>query len=63
MTDEDNGWLTVRATPIDFDVVGDPVAEEGRRRGIVDVTSGWLPNDQRRGAPGDRNVELWIKKP
>jgi len=52
----------MRATPLDFSVEGDAVAMEGRRRGTVDLTSGWLPNDGT-GMPSDRNVELWIKKP
>jgi 3',5'-cyclic AMP phosphodiesterase CpdA len=60
--DQDNGWLMMRATPVDFSVEGDAVAMEGRRRGTVDLTSGWLPNDGT-GMPSDRNVELWIKKP
>ena len=60
--DQDNGWLMMRATPVDFSVDGDGVAKEGRRRGTVDLTSGWLQNDGT-GTPMDRNVELWIKKP
>lgn len=60
--DQDNGWLMLRGTPIDFGVDGDAVAKEGRRRGTVDFTSGWLPGDGT-GMPDDRNVELWIKKP
>jgi 3',5'-cyclic AMP phosphodiesterase CpdA len=60
--DQDNGWLMMRATPVDFSVDGDGVAMEGRRRGTIDLTSGWLPNDGT-GTPQDRNVELWIKKP
>ena len=60
--DQDNGWLMMRATPVDFSIEGDGVAMEGRRRGTIDLTSGWQPNDGT-GAPEDRNVELWIKKP
>jgi hypothetical protein len=60
--DQDNGWLMMRATPVDFSIEGDAVAMEGRRRGTIDLTSGWQPNDGR-GAVEDRNVELWIKKP
>jgi hypothetical protein len=60
--DQDNGWFMMRATPVDFDVVGDAVAMEGRRRGVVDLTSGWLELDGT-GKPEDRNVELWIKRP
>ncbi len=60
--DQDNGWLMLRATTMDFSVDGDPVALEGRRRGTVDLTSGWLPDDGT-GKTDERNVELWIKKP
>jgi 3',5'-cyclic AMP phosphodiesterase CpdA len=60
--DQDNGWLMLRATAVNFSVDGDPVASEGRRRGVVDSTSGWLPEDGT-GNADDRNVELWIKKP
>jgi hypothetical protein len=60
--DEDDGWIMMRATAVDFSVDGDPVAAEGRREGVVDLTSGWLQADGT-GEPGDRNVELWIKKP
>jgi 3',5'-cyclic AMP phosphodiesterase CpdA len=60
--DQDNGWIMLRATTSDFSVEGDPVALEGRRRGTIDLTSGWLPEDGT-GKPDERNVELWIKKP
>ena len=60
--DQDNGWIMMRATAVDFSVDGDAVAMEGRRRGVVDLTSGWLQSDGT-GKPDDRNVELWIKKP
>lgn len=60
--DQDNGWLMLRASAVNFSVEGDPVANEGRRRGVVDSTSGWLP-DEGTGKPDDRNVELWIAKP
>jgi hypothetical protein len=60
--DQDNGWIMLRATCVDFATDGDPVALEGRRRGIADLVSGWLPADTELKAT-DRNVELWIKKP
>ncbi len=60
--DQDNGWLMMRATCTDFSTDGDPVAAEGRARGVVDFVSGWLPSDGR-GDVADRNVELWIPKP
>jgi 3',5'-cyclic AMP phosphodiesterase CpdA len=59
--DQENGWLMMRATCMDFATDGDPVAAEGKRRATSDETTGWAP------APNveltDRNVELWIKKP
>ncbi len=60
--DQDNGWIMMRTTAVDFSTDGDPVAERGRKGGTVDVTSGWQPNDGT-GDATDRNVELWIKKP
>ncbi|MBX3225891.1 MAG: metallophosphoesterase [Labilithrix sp.] len=59
--DQDNGWLMLRATGVDIAVEGDEVAEEGRRRGVVDFTSGWLPVDD--VTAKDKNVEVWVKKP
>lgn len=59
--DQDNGWVMMRATCVDFATDGDPVAAEGKRRGTMDFTTGWLPVDEI--AAKDRNVELWIKKP
>lgn len=59
--DQDNGWVMLRATCVNFSVEGDPVALEGKRRGIVDFTSGWLPAKEA-DAP-DKNVEIWIQKP
>jgi 3',5'-cyclic AMP phosphodiesterase CpdA len=60
--DQDNGWMMMRASTVDFSVDGDPVAMEGRRRGVVDFTTGWNPSDGT-GQSADRNVELWIEKP
>ena len=60
--DQDNGWIMMRATCVDFSHDGDPVAVEGKKRGIVDFTSGWLPTDSDI-AGGDKNVEIWIPKP
>jgi hypothetical protein len=60
--DQDNGWILMRATCIDYATDGDPVAAEGKRRGVVDFVSGWLPA-KGPGEDKDRNVELWIKKP
>lgn len=59
--DEDNGWLSVRATAVDVATDDDPPAEEARRRAQVDFTAGWQPDG--RGAPDQRNAILWVRKP
>lgn len=59
--DQDNGWLMLRGTCVDFATDGDDVAAEGRKRGVVDLEAGWTPGGV--GTADDRNVELWIKKP
>jgi hypothetical protein len=59
--DEDNGYIAIRGLALDYVVDGDPVAADGRRRSIVDLTSGY--GDDGSGEPAARNVELWIKKP
>ncbi len=59
--DQDDGWLMLRATSLDYRVEGDPVAAEGRRMSIADFTSGWGKDGS--GTAQDRNVELWIKAP
>jgi len=60
--DQDNGWIMMRTAGVDFSVEGDPVANDGRRRGVIDVVTGWNPSDGT-NTPADRNVEIWIKKP
>ncbi|MBL8607288.1 MAG: metallophosphoesterase [Myxococcales bacterium] len=60
--DQDNGWVMMRATAVDFSIDGDAVAARGRKLGTMDWTSGWLPGDGP-GQANERNVELWIKKP
>jgi hypothetical protein len=60
--DQDNGWLMLRATNVDFSTFGDPAAEEGRRLGVLEWVMGWTDANAR-GAPEDRNIELWIQKP
>ncbi|HVH42566.1 MAG TPA: hypothetical protein VM925_09485 [Labilithrix sp.] len=59
--DQDNGWLMLRGTAVDFSSEGDPISLEGKRRGVVDFTSGWLPNED--VGASDKNVEIWIAKP
>jgi 3',5'-cyclic AMP phosphodiesterase CpdA len=61
MHDRDNGWLAIRAVGLDFSTEGDPIAEEGRELGILDLTSGWTGDAV--GLPEDRNVELWVRAP
>lgn len=60
--DEDNGWLRVHATNLDWNDMGDKVAREGRKLGVLDYVSGWIPGEAP-GTPEDRNVDLWIQKP
>ena len=59
--DQDNGYIMIRAIGLDYSEEGDPVVQDGRKRAIVDFTSGWVPD----GAPDptQRNVDLWIAKP
>ncbi|WP_437498801.1 metallophosphoesterase [Sorangium sp. So ce1099] len=59
--DDDNGFVTIRGVALDYAVDDDPVAAEGRRRAIVDFTSGF--GDDGSGAPEWRNVELSIERP
>lgn len=56
--DQDNGFVSIRGLALDYETDNDPIAEDGRRRSIVDLTSGF---EQDRST--QRNVELWIKKP
>ncbi len=60
--DQDNGFLMMRATNVDFATYGDPVAKEGRALGTLDFVSGW-GDGEGSGAVEDRNVEIWIEKP
>jgi calcineurin-like phosphoesterase family protein len=59
--DEDNGYLTIRGTALDYQIEGDPIAADGRSRSVVDFTSGWVGDGS--GTLDGRNVALWIKKP
>lgn len=60
--DQDNGWLMLRATNVDFATFGDPAAAEGRSLGTLEHVAGWTPANAA-GTPEDRNVEVWIPKP
>jgi hypothetical protein len=59
--DQDNGFLMLRATNLDFATDGDAIAEDGRRLGLLDRVTGWWGKGT--GMIQDRNVELWIRKP
>jgi 3',5'-cyclic AMP phosphodiesterase CpdA len=59
--DQDDGFVSVRAVPVDFATDGDPVAEDGRKRGTVDYISSWASDG--RGDPQQRAVDLWFPKP
>lgn len=60
--DQDNGWVMLRTTNVDFSVMGDVVALEGRTLGTLDFVAGWSGGDGP-GLAEDRNVEIWIEKP
>jgi 3',5'-cyclic AMP phosphodiesterase CpdA len=59
--DQDNGWLMLRATCVDFKDFGDPMLKESRELMYMDWVSGWGLDGA--GERGDLNVELWVKKP
>ena len=59
--DLDNGFFGVRLVAFDFQTEGDPIAEEGRKLGIVDVTTGWELDSS--GVIEDRNTELYVAAP
>ena len=59
--DQGPGWITVRAVPVDYATTDDPVAEDGRKRGTVDMVSSYCPDGS--GNPLQRSVELWFPKP
>lgn len=60
--DQDNGFLMMRATNVNFSNMGDGLATEGRKLGVLDWTSGWS-DETGPGTPEDRNVEVWIATP
>jgi hypothetical protein len=59
--DLDNGFIGIKAIVFDYSAEGDPVATEGRRRAILDYTSGWATSGT--GDVTDRNIELIMPKP
>jgi hypothetical protein len=60
--DQDNGWVMLRATNVDFASFDDPAATEGRQLGTLEYVARWTDADAP-GTPEDRNVEIWIQKP
>ncbi len=58
--DKDNGFMALRAINLDYSTEGDPIAEDGRKRSVVDLTSGWIEDQS--GNADDRNVVLYVKK-
>jgi 3',5'-cyclic AMP phosphodiesterase CpdA len=61
IVDHDNGFVSIRAIGVDYSTENDDISADGRVRGIIDLTSGWL--DDGSGDPTDRNVELWFPLP
>lgn len=59
--EQDNGFVSVKLVAFDYQTEGDPVAEEGRKIGILDFTSGWQGDGT--GTATDRNVELYVPAP
>ena len=60
--DEDNGYYSLSSIALDVAMPDDdPIAQEGRLRGITDNTSGWQPTGE--GVPEDRNVRLFFQLP
>lgn len=59
--DLDNGFFGIRLVAFDYQTEGDPIAEEGRKLGILDVTTGWELDAS--GVIEDRNTELHVAAP
>ncbi len=57
--DQDNGWMMLRSTTLDFSTEDDPVAAEGRILGVVDFVSAWA--DSGTVTDGDINIEVWVE--
>ncbi len=61
--DEDNGYITIRGSAVDYVTNDDAIVEDGRKLAIVDYAAGWSAGEGGTGTAGDRNVILWIKRP
>ncbi len=59
--DQDNGWVMLRSTALDFSTQDDPVAAEGRTLGVLDFVAGWAGHGL--GDPDHTNIEVWIEAP
>ena len=59
--DMDNGWVMLRGTAVNFSTRRDALAEEARRLGIMDYTTGWA--DENPSMLTDRNVEIFLPAP
>ncbi|MFO0611063.1 MAG: metallophosphoesterase [Polyangiaceae bacterium] len=58
--DLDNGFYGIQSIAFDYSVEGDPIAAEGRKRGVADFTSGWQKDGS--GAANERNIVLLVPK-
>ncbi len=59
--DDDNGWIRFRGIVTNYQTDDDPVAADGRLRGVADQVSGWAHDGY--GTVADRNVEIYIQTP
>jgi hypothetical protein len=57
--DQDNGWMMLRSTTLDYSTQDDPVAAEGRTLAVVDFVAGWA--DPGNVTEADINIEVWIE--
>jgi hypothetical protein len=60
--DEDNGYVSLRATYVDLDLTDEDVAKEGRQLGVMDYVSGWNTFFAE-GTTSKRNATVYAKKP
>lgn len=58
--DLDNGFYGIQSVVFDYSVESDPIAADGRKRGVADFTSGWQKDGS--GNADERNVMLLVPK-
>jgi hypothetical protein len=58
--DLDNGFYGLQSIVFDYSIESDPIAADGRKRGVADFTSGWQKDGS--GNADERNVMLLIPK-